>query len=130
MLSTPSLRSFPNVVFETVPMFVSVIGNDLLSSFQRRSSSASSFRASLLRVISGLMSLALCPKVVSQAFQHFISSEKQATCEGCFACQSVCSLIFLHSRMSRAVHLQEFSKMDVDQRHIPVRASHFTFHLL
>ena len=94
MLSTPSLRSFPNVAFETVPMFVSVIDDGPLSSFQERSSSASSFHASLLRVISGLMSLALCPKVVSQASQHFRSSEEQATCEGCFARQSICSVIF------------------------------------
>ena len=33
-------------------------------------------------MICGVMSLALCPQVVSQAPQHFRSSEKQATCEG------------------------------------------------
>ena len=49
-----------------------------LSSFQGRSSSASSFNASLLQVIDGVMSLALRPQVVSQAPQHFRSSEKQA----------------------------------------------------
>ena len=56
------------------------------------------------------MSLVLFLQVVSQAPQHFRSSEKQATGEGCFAC----SVISLHSGMSRAVHPQEFSKVDVD----------------
>ena len=69
-------------------------------SFQGRLPSISSFSASLLQVIDGVMSLALCPLVVFQALQHFRSSEKQATCEGCFACQSVCWVISLHSGMS------------------------------
>ena len=89
-----------------------------LSSFQGRSSSASSFNASLLQAIDGVMSLALCPQVVSQAPEHFRSSEKQATCGGCFSRQSVCSVISLHSGMSRAVHPQECLKVDVDHRHI------------
>ena len=42
-----------------------------LSSFQGRSSSASSFHTSLLQAVAGVMSLALCPQVVSQAPQHF-----------------------------------------------------------
>ena len=66
------------------------------------------------------MSLALCPQVVSQAPQYLRSSEKQATCEGCFSRQSVCSVISLHSGMSRAVHRQEFSEVDVDHWRIPV----------
>ena len=98
-----------------------------LSSFQGRSSTTSSFNASLRQAINGVMSFALCPQVVSQASQHFRSSEKQATCEGCFAYQCVCSL---HSGMSRAVHTEEFSKVDVDHRHIPVCAFNSTFHFL
>ena len=97
--------------------------------FKGRSSSASSFHASLLQAIDGVVSLALCPQVVSQASQHFRSSEKQATFEGCFARQSVCSGISLHSDMYRAVHPQEFSKVDVDQRPVPVWASHSTFQI-
>ena len=59
----------------------SLIDDDPLLSFQGRSSSASSFHASLFQAIRGfVMSLALCPQVVSQAFQHFRSSQKQATC--------------------------------------------------
>ena len=50
-----------------------------LSSCQGRSFSASSLNASLLQAISGVMVLALCQQVLSQASQHFISSEKQAT---------------------------------------------------
>ena len=102
-----------------------------LSSFQGRSSSASSFHASLLQPIDGVMSLALRPQVVFQASQHFRSSEKQALCEGCFARQSIYSVIYLHSSVSRAVHPQAFSKVDVDYWHIPLWAnSHFTFHFL
>ena len=48
-----------------------------------------------------MMSLALCPQVVSQVPQHFRSSEKQATCDDCFARQSICSVISLHCGMSR-----------------------------
>ena len=99
MRSTPSLRSFPNV---------RLIDDGPLSSFQGRSSSASSFHASLLQAIDDAMSLALCLQVVSQASQHFISSEKQANCEGCFARQSFCSVVSLHSSMPRAVDPQEW----------------------
>ena len=77
-----------------------------------------------------MVSLALCPQVVSQAPQHFTSSETQATCDGCFARQSVCSAISLPSGMSRAVDPQKFSKVDVDHRHIPVWDSHSTFRFL
>ena len=60
---------------------VRLIDDGRLSSFQGRSSRASSFNASLLQAIDGVLSLALCPQVVSQASQHFRSSEKRATCE-------------------------------------------------
>ena len=109
---------------------VRLIDDGRLSSFQGRSSRAYSFNTSLLQAIIVVMSLALCPHVVSQTSQHFWSSEKQATCEGCFARQSVCSAVSLHSGMSRAVHPQESSKVDVDYRRIPVWASHSTFHFL
>ena len=56
---------------------VRLIDDGPLSSFQERSSSASSFHASLLQAIDGVMSTALCPQVVSQASQHFRFSEKQ-----------------------------------------------------
>ena len=52
---------------------------------QGRSSSACSWHAS-----QAIGAVALCPQVVSQAPQHFKSSEKQATCGGCFACQCIC----------------------------------------
>ena len=74
-----------------------------LSSFQERSSSASSFHTFLLQAIDGMTFLALCPQVVSQASQHFTSSVKQATCDGCFVNQSICLAIALHSGISRAV---------------------------
>ena len=61
MCSTPSFRSFPNVGFETVQKNVRLIDDGLLSPFQGRSSSASSFHASLVQPIDSVMSLALCP---------------------------------------------------------------------
>ena len=48
-------------------------------SFQGRWLSTFSFHASLLQAISGVMSLASCPHVVSQAPQCFRSSKMQAT---------------------------------------------------
>ena len=45
----------------------------------------------------------LCPKVVSQAPHQFRSPETQATCDGCFVCQSVCSVISPDSNMYKAV---------------------------
>ena len=109
---------------------VRLIDDGPLSSFQGRSSSASSFKTFLLQAISGVISLVLCPQVVSQTSQHFRSSEKQATCEGCFARQSIFSVVSLHSGMSRAIHTQAFSKVDVDHRRIPVWASHSIFRFL
>ena len=124
-------QKFPNVAFETVPMFVWLTMALALSSFQGRSSSTSSFHASLLQAIDGVIRLLLFVQVGSQAPQHFRSSETQATCEGRFARQSSWSFppdISLHSGMSRAVHPQEFSKVDVDHWNMPVWASHiFTF---
>ena len=67
--------------------------------------------ASLLQAIVGVMFLALCPQAVSRVPQHFRPSEKQDACEGCFPSrfprQCICSVISLHSGMSRAVHPQE-----------------------
>ena len=97
-----------------------------LLSLQGRSSSASSFHASppgdrwcdvLSFVPAGIL------KLLSQ---HFRSSEKQATCEGCLAPQSICSVVSLHSGMSRAVHPQEFTKVDVDHQHISIWAPNST----
>ena len=96
----------------------------------KKTSSASSFHASLLKAIDSVMSLALCPQVVFQATQHFRSSEKRDTCEGCFARQSICSVISHHSGMSRAVHPPEFWKVHADHWHIVFWASHSTFHFL
>ena len=120
MRSTPSLRGFPNVAFETSN--VRLIDADPLSSFQGRSSSASSFHASLFQAFDSVMSSALYPQVVSS------SSTLQSFCEGCFARQSICSVISLHSGMSRAVHPQSFGRwMSSLNRHIPVWSFHSTF---
>ena len=121
MRSTPSLRSFPNVAFETVPTFIWLQWPSLVL-FYGRSSSASCFHAFLLQAIDGVMSLAFCRQVVSQTPEHFRSSEKQATCEGCFVHQSICSVISFQYSMSNTVHTQEFSTVDVDHWHIPVWA--------
>ena len=130
MRSTPSLRSFSNAVFETVPVSMGDDGPHL--SFQGRSSSNSSFHASLLLATDGVMPLALCPQVLSTATCdgcftrlstccHFPSQRHvqgstpaslpaqsfpfTAACPAQHACQSTCSVISLHSSMSSAAHL-------------------------
>jgi len=109
---------------------VRLIDDGPLSSFQGRSSSASSFHASLLQAIDGVMSLALYPQAVSQAPQHFRSSEKQAIYEGFFTRKSICSIISRYSGMSRALHSLLYLKVDVDHWHISISASHSTLHFL
>ena len=99
--STLLLRSFPSIALETVSMFMMVLSN-LFKKYcqQERLSRAYSSYTFLPRVVSNVMSLALCPLVVSQAPQHFRSFEVQASCDGrsfevqascdgSFACQSV-----------------------------------------
>ena len=95
--------------------YVHLIDNGPLSPIQERSSSTFSFHTSLLQVIDSVMSLALCLHVVFQAPQHLKFSKKQTICEGCFAHHYVCFVIPPHSGMSRAVHPQEFPKVDVSQ---------------
>ena len=61
--SIPSLRRFPCVLFETVPTFVRLT-IALFSSFQGKSSSASSFHASLLQAIEDVYSFPwLCTRM-------------------------------------------------------------------
>ena len=60
MRSTPSLTQLPNVAFETVPVF-SLTDDGPFSSFQGKSSSASSFHASLLQEIDGVNVLGFVP---------------------------------------------------------------------
>ena len=93
MRSTLS-HNFASVAFETVS-HVRLIDDGPLSSFQGTSSRASSFHASLLQAIGGVMSLAYCPQVVSQAPQHFRSSETQAAYDSCFF-----SSVYLHIHWS------------------------------
>ena len=86
------------------------------------SSSASSFHACLLQVINGIMSLVLCLQVVSQAPQHFRSSETHTTWDVWllfFHRQYICLVISsLYSGMFRAVHQQEeFWKVNVEHWH-------------
>ena len=69
--STPSLSQ----VSPKLPLKRFLTDDGPLSSFRGRSSSASSFHASLLQAIDDVidMSMALCPQVMSQASQHFRS---------------------------------------------------------
>ena len=84
--STPSVRHFPNIAFETVPVSVC-----LMIAFSHpfsRLLSAYSFHAFLLQAVNAVMSLALCPQVVSQAPQHLMPSTMEATCDCCFTSMS------------------------------------------
>ena len=56
----PSLRSFPNVAFWNSSN-VGLIDDGPLSSFQGRSASASSFHASLLQAVDGVMTIGFVP---------------------------------------------------------------------
>ena len=109
-----TLRSFPNFAFETVPKFV-WLKLALSHPFKE-----DRLALPLSTPLSCRRSMVWCPwlcartEVVSQASQHFRSSEKHATCEGCFSRQSICSVISFHSGMPRAVHPQEFSKSSVN----------------
>ena len=129
MRSTPPLRGFPQCCLCNGSS-VRLTDDGPLWSFQGRSSGASSFHASLLQAIDGVTSLDLGPQAVSQAPQHFRSSEEQATCDSCFARQCIRSVISFHSGMSRAVQPQDFSKVGVDHRHIPVWAFGSTFDII
>ena len=84
---TQSLRSFPSVAFKTVPLFVWLTMAVSRLFKEHRLAFPLSVPLSSRRSMVWCPSLALCPQVVSQAPQHFGSSEKQATCEGCFARQ-------------------------------------------
>jgi len=77
-----SFTSFRKASEISAAVLDQVILLDFSKAFDKeRSSSASSFRASLLQAIDGgVMSLAaLCPQVVSQAPQHFRSSGRDAS---------------------------------------------------
>ena len=99
----PIFRSYPNVAFETVPMFASLTMALSRPLKENRP-------ASLMQAIDGVIYLALCPQIVYQAPQHFKSSEKQAPCDSCLAYQSICSAISFHSGRPRAVHPQRFPR--------------------
>ena len=92
----PISQKFPNVGSETVLMFDWQWPSLILSRKIRLALPLSTPLSSRWSVVSH--HLALCPQVMSQASQHFWSFEKQATCEDCFACQSVCSFVSLPLR--------------------------------
>ena len=58
--------------------------------------------------VSGVMPLALCLLLGSQGPQHLTSSRAQSTCDGCFACQSICLVISFDSGDSRTVDSHAF----------------------
>ena len=89
MRSTQALRSYTKVAFEINPIFVW-----LTMALSRPFNEVGRALPLLTQEIDGVVSLALYPHLVSQASQHLRSFEKQATCEGCFASQSICSVIF------------------------------------
>ena len=93
MRPTPSIRSFPNVLFETVPMFV------WLTMALSRPFKEDRLALPISTLLSSRRSMVWCPcpQVVSQIPQHFRSSVKLVICGGCFARRSLCSAIILQS---------------------------------
>ena len=72
-----------------------------------------SFHTSLLQAIDCVISLALCPQVESQVPQHFRSSEKQATCEGCFVHHYLLSHFPSCWHVQGSTPVQEFWNVDI-----------------
>ena len=125
-LHSVSLRGFPSVAFETVPMFVwltmalsrPVKENGLAHPLSTPPSSRRSM----------LWCTWFCARRLRLKFLNTsdISSETKATVMVAFARQSICSVISLDSGMSIAVQPLEFSKVDVPNWHMPVWASSLT----
>ena len=109
-LASQSMRSGKLIIApprpSAVPMFVWL--TMAFSTFQGRSSRASSFYASLLQTINDVMSLTLCPWVVSQALQHFRSSGR--TPPVMFFCSPVIHLV---GHLPWLWHIQESMSTDV-----------------
>ena len=122
--STPSPRSFPSVAFETIPMFVWLTMALSRQFFHGRSSSTSSFNASLLQTIDGVMSLASYPQVL-RCLKFLNTSDpprlKQATCGGCFA---LLCLFLLSQWLLHAVIAMSFPAMPF-RTHF--RAAHYSY---
>ena len=80
----------------------------------------------LAEAVGGVI-IALCPQVMSQAPGHLRSFEKQATCDGCFARQSVCSAIsFKPACPGQYTHMsfqKQMSTIDSFQSGLPVPLS-------
>ena len=100
MRSTLSLRCFPNRLPLKQPQCWSEWRWPSHPFKEDRIYSASSFHASHLQAIDGVVSLALCPQVVTQAPQHLKPLVRVALPVSL----SARSVISLHSGMSRAVH--------------------------
>ena len=84
----PCLSSFLNVAFEMVPIFIRLMVA-LSHPFME-----DHWVLPLSMPLSSRWSMVWCPELsspqlVSQAPQH-LRSLRQATCDGCFACQTVC----------------------------------------
>ena len=121
MHSTLSLRSFPDIAFETVPMFVwlmMALSGPLRKIVWRflfpRLSPPGDRWCDVLGFVPA------CSVISSSTHQIF---REAIICVNCFARQSICSTISLHYVMSRAVHPQEFSKVDVDHWHIQPKST-------
>ena len=77
--ATPSLRSFLNIAFETVPKFIWLTKVHSCSFKEDRR--ALPLSTPLLQAIDSVMSLALCLQLASRAPQHFRSCKTPAICE-------------------------------------------------
>ena len=98
-------RCYHNGAFEIVMVWLMMVPFHPLKASCR----ALTFCASLLQVISGQMSSALCPLVLGTRAPLNTSGlpKKQDTQDHCFASQPVCLVISINSGMARTVDPQE-----------------------
>ena len=128
MYFTLSLRSFLNDAFETVPMFV------WLMLALSRPFKEDCLVLPLSTPPSSRRSMMWCPwlwpgdSVLGSSTLQVLQDTRHLWWLLCLPVHLLSH--FPHSGVSRAVNPQEFLKVDVDHWHIPVRASHSTFHFL
>ena len=127
--STPSLRHFPNIAFETVPMSVC-----LMMAFSHPFNK-DCWVLTLSMPFSSRQSMLWCPWLCAHTGSVSSSSTLQAFHDGSHLWLLLCPPVYLHSRFwwlqlvqgSRSAWIFEGGSQAVEHWHMPIWASHSTF---